>query len=323
MRSIQTQDHFPLASVKPLDGLLSYRQRCLDATRAALKGGGVRRDRSPVTGAPLERCGEIKGLAYGRCPESGGLFLMELPEPSAWARLLADVNHLRHSPEAFHTGLSHSRTDHVYAPKLEWMQDTLRLQEMVRPRLLEAVTPLSDFTPLLQSAGSFAEVWTADETALRMGTAQAPVGKPFEVAVLLESLDRSDDPAALLAGVRRHLAPGGLLFITALVASGFDMTVLGLRSLYLYPPDRANCFSLAGLRMLLTRGGFELLEVSTPGVLDVEIVRAHAHHDPSLALSSFERQIMAAAAETQAAFQSFLQQQGLSSFARLVARKLS
>lgn len=322
MRSIQTQDHFPLSSVKPLEGLLSYRRRCLDSTKAVLRGATRRRDRSPVSGSPLERYGDIEGLVYGRCPENGGLFLMEVAEPSAWARLLADVNRLRHSPEAFHANLTHSRTDHVYAPKLEWIQDTLRLQEVVRPRVLEAVTPPSDFSRLLRESGAFAEVWTADEAALRSGTAQAPIGKGCDAAVLLESLDRSDDPETLLSGVARHLAPGGLLFVTALVASGFDMTVLGLRNLYLCPPDRANCFSIGGLKTLLTRGGFTLLEMSTPGVLDVEIVRAHAQHDASLTLSLFERQLITAGDETQTAFQSFLQQQRLSSFARIVARKL-
>ena len=320
MRSIQTQDHFPLSSVKPLDGVLGYRHRCLEATSAALRGTVRHRERSPI-GGTLAPCGDIGGLSYGRCAEGGGLFLMSLPEPAAWARLLADVNRLRHSPETFHANLAHSRTDHVYAPKLEWIRDTLRLQEVVRPRLLEVVTPPSDFTRLLQESGACADVWTADEADLRTGAAQPPGGKPVDAALLLESLDRSDDPAALVTGVARRLSPGGLLFVTALVASGFDMTVLGLRNLYLCPPDRANCFSLTGLNTLLTRGDFELLEVSTPGVLDVEIVRAHAQHDPSLVLSPFERQIVGAEPDTQAAFQSFLQQQGLSSFARIVARK--
>ena len=105
------------------------------------------------------------------------------------------------------------------------------------------------------------------------------------------------------------------------MSSGFDVGVLGLRNLYLYPPDRANCFSRRGLELLLTRAGFTLLEVSTPGVLDVEIVQAHLRQIPSLILSGFERQLLAATAETQAAFQAFLQQHGMSSFARVVARK--
>jgi hypothetical protein len=143
----------------------------------------------------------------------------------------------------------------------------------------------------------------------------------MDAAVLLESLDRIDDPAALLRGVAQRLNPGGLVFVTALAASGFDMAVLGLRNLYVYPPDRANCFTLQELSALVTGSGFALLEASTPGVLDVEVVRAHAHRDPGLPLSTFERQLIDADGETRAALQALLQQRGLSSFARLVARR--
>jgi len=258
---------------------------------------------------------------YLRCPETGSLFLADLPEPRSWADLLAEVSRHRRSPEAFHAGLAQSRSDHVYAPKLAWIEETLRLQGLKQPTLLEAVTPPSDFTALLRESGSFAEVVTVDEMALRMGGPGAGAAGPVQAAVLLESLDRVDDPAALLRAVTDRLATGGLVFVTALVASGFDLAVLGLRNLYLYPPDRTNAFTLVGLSTLMERSGLTLQEVSTPGVLDVEIVKAHAQRDPSLPLSAFERQLLSADRDTQQAFQAFLQQQGLSSFARLVARK--
>src|SRR5262249_47893754 len=113
----------------------------------------------------------------------------------------------------------------------------------------------------------------------------------------------------------------GLLFLTSLVSSGFDFTVLGLKNHYLYPPDRANCFSLDGLKKLVMQAGFKLIEVSTPGVLDVEIVQAHRKHAPDLPLSDFERGILDSDEETRMAFQTFLQQRGRSSFARIVGRK--
>lgn len=327
MRSIATGQTFPLASVKPLDGLLKYRAYCLEATRRSLAGPRRRRERSPVGETGLDRFGEVEGFEYLRCPETGSLFLAEVAPPLAWARLLADVSRYRRSPDAFHTGIARSRNDTVYAPKLEWIESTLRLQGLSRPRLLEVVSPPSDFRALLEGSRALTEVVTVDEMELASAGAVDPAPGRWngagtaEVAVLLESLDRVDDPAGLLRAVAGRLIDGGLVFVTALVASGFDVTVLGLDNLYLYPPDRTNCFTLRGLECLLRRAGFVPLEVSTPGVLDVEIVQAHLRHDPSIPLSEFERDLVEADAETHAAFQSFLQQSGLSSFARLVARK--
>lgn len=101
------------------------------------------------------------------------------------------------------------------------------------------------------------------------------------------------------------------------------MTVLGAQNLYLYPPDRANCFTLDGLEKLLLRTGYKAVELSTPGVLDLEIVAAHQKHVPDLKLSAFEQQLLKADEETRHAFQSFLQQNRMSSFARIVGRKVS
>lgn len=322
MRSIETSVTFPLSSVKPLEGLLAYRAYCLNAARQAVGQGRRRRDRSPVAGGRLVPYGAVEGFEYLRDPENGSLFLAELPDPSVWAEVLRQVVRFRHSPEAFHADLAQSRTDHVYAPKLEWIQETLRLQQMPHPRLLEVMTAPSRLTPLLVESRSFAEVLAVEEMAVAHPTAAgAEDAAPVQAAVLLESLDRVDDPEALLRGIARRLEPGGLLFVTALVASGFDLAVLGVRNRYLYPPDRANCFSVRGLEQLIRRLGFVPLEVSTPGVLDVDIVRTHLEHGPGAALSPFERQLVEADEETRKAFQAFLQQQGLSSFARIVARR--
>jgi hypothetical protein len=72
-----------------------------------------------------------------------------------------------------------------------------------------------------------------------------------------------------------------------------------------------------------SRGRIEENVNSTPGVLDVEIVQTHLRADPALPLSSFERQVLAADAQTQQAFQTFLQQNQMSSFARIIGRKSS
>lgn len=320
MRSIQTRQEFPLDSVKPLEGLAGYREFCLSATRNRLRRSSRPRRVSPVTGKELVPAGEVEGLPYALCEETGSLFLAHLSEPLEWEELLTETSRSLRAPGLRDGNLSQSRTDNVYAPKLDWIRETLTLQKIRGARVLEVAAPASEFTSLLKGCRSFTEVRTVPEMELAH---EKGVGTEWraEAVVMLESLDRVDDPAGLLRGAFDQTAAGGLLFVTALVASGFDLEVLGLKNFYLYPPDRTNCFSLRGLQRLLEAQGFKLLEVSTPGVLDVEIVQAHLKADPSLLLSGFERQIVEADAETRSEFQGFLQRRGLSSFARLVARK--
>lgn len=321
MRTIQTEARFPLSSVKPLEALTRYRAHCLEETRKLLSRESSRRAFSPVTGSPLKPFGTVDSFEYLVCPDTGSLFLASLPAAADWAGLLKETHRVRHSPGGFHSELAASRGTHVYQPKVEWIQETLALQGIRRPALLEGGSAPGDLQELLTRSGSFSRVEFMDETVLAHGA--SPAGKGvFQAVVLLESLDRSDDPARLLEQAERCLARGGLLFVTALVASGFDFQVLGTNNRYFYPPDRTNCFTLNGLQRLLERFNLELVEVSTPGVLDVEIVQAHLAQDPSLPVSCFERALALADEPVRQAFQSFLQEKGLSSYARLAARKI-
>ncbi len=323
MRTVQTETRFPLSSVKPLEALTRYRAHCLSETQKALGAGSSRRSASPITGAPLQPFGKVGSFEYLICPDTGSLFMAELPPSETWAKLLRQIHQHRHSPGVFHSELAVSRADRVYQPKVEWIQETLALQGIHRPALLEAGMPPSDLEGLLTRSGTFSRVECVDEMALAHEglSRQSSFEGDFQVAVLLESLDRSDDPVRLLEKTQRCLSRGGLLFATALVASGFDLQVLGVENRYLYPPDRTNCLTIQGLQRLLERFKFDLLEVSTPGVLDVEIVQAHLAQEPSLPLSRFERSLILSDEPTRQAFQSFLQGKGLSSYARVVARK--
>jgi hypothetical protein len=317
MRSVETSVTFPLSSVKPLEKLREYRTKCLEWTRQAQSGPTTQRSVSPATGGPVEPYANIDGLSYVRCRQTGSLFLEQMPAPTAWSELLRQVMQYRHSPDAFHAEISGSRNANVVRPKLDWLEQTLRIQGFASPNILEITTAPSDLAASLSRNQT--NVIVLDEmTFLHQ---KAPLSGQADAAILFESLDRVDDPAGLMTAVYQNLRPGGLVFVTALVSSGFDMAVLGARNLYFYPPDRANCFSRSGLEALATRTGFQLIEVSTPGVLDVEIVQSHRKQDSALPLSGFERELLDSGPETREAFQSFLQQQGLSSFARLVGRK--
>jgi hypothetical protein len=320
MRSIQTSFAFPLSSVKPFERLSAYRDHCLAAVRQAVAVKSDRRERCPACESQIDAAGAVEGLGYARCSSCQSLILERVADTAQWNRILADVGRYRNSPTGFHSSVAASRNENVYLPKLEWIQHTLRLHGLSFPALLELASAPSPFSAFLTNSGSFSHVVTVEESEL--ATSQ-PAFDSVQAIVMLESLDRALDPSLLLKQVRKRLLSNGLVFVTALVSSGFDLSVLGLRSLYLYPPDRTNCFSLKGLVHLMERSGFQLVEVSTPGVLDVEIVEAHLQHDPSLTLSSFESQLLAAGSDTKEAFQRFLQEHHMSSFARIVGRKVA
>ena len=143
----------------------------------------------------------------------------------------------------------------------------------------------------------------------------------IDTAFLFEAIDRSPDPAILLERVKKALKPKGLCFITCLLSSGFEVQMLGEDSDIFVPPERMNLFSFEGmLKIVKETGGFEVLEFSTPGVLDIpnvikklDLIKnsnflnyiLNYRQDPSLVVS----------------FQDFLQLNRLGTFGRLVLKK--
>jgi hypothetical protein len=75
-------------------------------------------------------------------------------------------------------------------------------------------------------------------------------------------------PEEELRRIRVVLPESGLLVLTSRSASGYDFSALGERAPDVCVPEHLNLFTEHGLRMLLARTGFELVECSTPGRLD-------------------------------------------------------
>ena len=105
-------------------------------------------------------------------------------------------------------------------------------------------------------------------------------------------------------------------------SSGFEYQVLGEHSPNIIPIDRVNLLSLEALTGQVERAGFEIIEVSTPGRLDVEIVQKAFEKDPSIPLHPFWQYIFCHRdVHAMHSLQEYLQQYQLSSHVRIAAIK--
>ena len=317
MQSIQTGCVFDLAKVKPFKDLAAYRSFSIRLLKESLTKEALKREKSPFRGEPLKLWGSVEGVSY--CSDkTGNLFLENLPERKIWNKLLIKLNEYRHT-QVLNADIRSARQENIFKPKRDWMENNVQLYGFPNSKVLEISLPHSEFSETLKKSPLFQEVLWISEIELTDGD---PLSGKADAVVLLESLDRSADPEALLRNSVASLKKGGLLFSTSLVASGFDFITLEDKNAYLIPPDRTNCFTLNTLQKVLENAGCQLLEVSTPGLLDVAVVKAHREYRDDIPLSPFERQLLEWDEEKTLLFQNFLQQVHLSSYARLAARKI-
>lgn len=276
-----------------------------------------------------------RGLArYCECATCGSLFVSPRASESA------TIDFYRHAPSA------------QFWRERVWPEtEAVRREKIVQPRADWVVDGLTEYAPgagtgldLSPYGGPLVEelcrdnqrrmtagFWLADLDVpdpgagvrvrpLSLDTMEG-VG-PVDFVTAFDMVDRAPDFPALIDRIGRVLRPGGVLFLTAPNADGFDLQVLWDQSPTLTPPDKLNLLSIDGFQRLLGEPAWELLELSTPGMFDVEQVRRVVMSAPSAPWPRFVKKLIASTDATgHRDFQEYLQRHRLASFARVAARR--
>jgi len=141
-----------------------------------------------------------------------------------------------------------------------------------------------------------------------------------DIVLLIDVLQREVDPANLLQKISDITKEDGLLIIFCRAGSGFDILTLRENSESIFPLDHIILPSPKGIELLLDNNGYEVLEITTPGLLDMKILEKYSHQIPKDQYIS--RYILQQNDELLIErMQGFLQRNNLSSHMRCVAKK--
>lgn len=227
-----------------------------------------------------------------------------------------------------------ARRDHEEAlNRADWVQEMLRAHGRAAegavvdvhtrsPEYLKALSdqrlaPVIAVEPLTPLPESLLEVGIGQRTSIEE---LAPGGSRMITA--FAALEHVVDVGQMAAASYRALAAGGLFALTSRSSSGLDIQVLWQHCPTIFPADHLNLLSVEGARALLQDAGFEILEISTPGQLDVELVERVLTEQPEIDVPRFLSYLLTHRDEhTKAGLQQFLQQHLLSSHLRIIARK--
>ena len=287
-------------------------------------------------GGAGRRAFDKDGFSYAECGRCGSLFVT--PRPSAAA--LIDHTHRSEAvsfwSSHFYQQTAAARRERIFRPRARLAVAVARARGLTGPvqfadvgagyglflAELRAVAPGWSLTAIepdprlaeICRRGGFTttERWVED---MADGDLSVDFISAFEV------IEHVFNPLAFLTACRRLLRPGGLALVTTLTISGFDLQVLWEQSRSISPPQHLNFPSIGVVEQFAARAGFEVVDVSTPGELDVDIVRNVARERPHAVRDRFARELAAASDETRAAFQEFLKANRLSSHLRCLLRR--
>ncbi len=227
------------------------------------------------------------GFQYVTCSDCQSLYLNPRPNQSQLSDFYRDSASSKFWSTQFFPQVAEARREKMFRPRVHTLQEWIGHLLPERPVVIDAgagygifleewrkVFPLSECIALepgpslaerCRSRG-FKTVEAFVETAGELkGTA--------DLVVCFEVLEHVYDAHEFVRALTGFLKPGGILVVTTLGIDGFDLQVLWDESASIFPPHHINFLSRRGFLELFARSGLEKSQISTPGKLDVEIVR--------------------------------------------------
>lgn len=294
----------------------------------------------PACGSGRQEEGLLKlGFHYVTCTDCGSLYVSPRPRREAVDDYYRRGDAVKFWSTDFFRETAEARRERIFQPRARLVAEWADRLNGFRPArrvfadigsgygiFLEEVARLKRFDEVIgiEPAPGLAQVCRGRGFPILEKPAEDVGADELQASFLssFELLEHLFEPARFLEGVRELLVPGGLFLFTTLTISGFDLQVLWQHSKSIYPPHHLNLISVEGMERLMSRCGFGVLELCTPGELDVDIVRNMLREDPSLPVPRFAKSIaLNPREEVRADFQKFLKANRLSSHIRVIARR--
>ncbi len=331
MKNIVVADQYSQSDLKPSDLLQQYLNMLPKDVTEFLSTSAVLTKQCPACNSLRGEPKFIKfGLQYHECDACATWYVVNRPSDEAISNFYRQAPSRQFWRNQLSEASRQQRKEKIIKPRFEWMMDSImehcpKAEHWVdvhtsQKRYVEAMAAM----PIAQKSllSPYCEGTLGNITRIDKPWWQAD-GLKAQVISVFEVLDHTSDVAGLMTAVRGMLNSGGLCFITTILSSGFDVKELGGQAPNIFPPDRLNVFSAKGLKALLERNGFECLEFSTPGILDVAIVAKALKENPDITVSPFVRDlVLNQDDDVRKSFQEFLQANMLSSYGRILVRKV-
>ena len=276
------------------------------------------------------------GFEYALCEQCSTLYQTPRPPLSAFEAFYRNSDSSKFWAEEFFPAVAEARRDHIFRPRAEKLIGLCDEHDIFVENIVDVGAgygifleewrkkmPKTNFLAI-EPSGSLATQCRAKDFIVAQDMVENVLEyKNFaDLVVCFEVLEHVFDPVLFvkaLAGLARN---NGYIFISTLSVEGFDIQTLWESSNSISPPHHINFISIAGFRALFERAGLMVVDISTPGVLDVDIVKNYCkkNSDP-YACGRFVYQLLQ---NDQYAknFQEFLIKNLMSSHAWILAKKI-
>lgn len=224
------------------------------------------------------------GFSYVICKKCGTLFINPRPPFEILNKFYSESTSTKFWAKDFFMPVAEARRKKIFRPRAEYISGLIgnvsdqkigdigagfglfleELRKLLPHNKYLAIEPSPEMADLCRKNNLDTVCSSLEETI--------DFENVFDLLTSFELLEHLHNPEMFLKKVFSFLKPGGYLFATTLNGKGFDILLLWEGSKSIAPPHHLNFFNPVSIKLLLQKIGFVNIEVTTPGLLDWDIV---------------------------------------------------
>lgn len=227
------------------------------------------------------------GLVYYECKNCKTIYTNPRPDSTLLGKFYAQSANYEYWNKYIFPASEKIRREKIFKPRVDKILAFCEKYDALKNSLLEVGAGFGTFCEELQSRNIFKKIVAVEptpslaETCRNKGitTIEKPIEKiilneeeKFDVVVNFEVIEHLHSPLEFINQCKKLLKKNGLFVVTCPNGKGFDIITLNEISNTI-DHEHLNYFNPDSLSLLLQKCGFDILEVSTPGVLDADLVR--------------------------------------------------
>ena len=274
------------------------------------------------------------GFDYSECIQCQTLYVSPRPEEKAFLDYYTNSPSSKFWATTFYKETENIRREKIWKPKAKLILDELEKQNISDCQIIDIGGGYGIFAEEMQKISSH------PVTIIEPGPHLARVcrKKGFQVVEkFLENVSISDlsdgqkcfvsfelfehlySPKIFLKHLIDLMQPNDIFIFTTLSGTGLDIQVLWENSPSVSPPHHLNFFNPKSVRKLMEETGYECINISTPGKLDIDILVNNKEHIKNRFWKTF---IETANENQKQKWQDTIKESGWSSHMMVVCKKI-
>lgn len=312
-----------------------YLRLCAEDTITYFKDADRMETNCPVCGTKGNHLFNKKGFDYDECPSCISIYVNPRPVKKSFDAYYTDSPSTEYWATTFYKVTESARREKLWKPKAQLVKNLV--QKFAKDNAIEYIVDIGGgygvfdeeiknimdikaivIEPSVHLAQIAREKGLVVVEKFMEDILPGDLPEGGKCYVSFELFEHLHEPSVFLQTVFDNMHKDDLFIFTTLSSMGVDIQVLRENSKSVSPPHHLNFMNPKSISVLLGNTGFEVLEVSTPGKLDIDILKSNQRFikDP------FWINLFKYASEAELGnMQDFFAKEGLSSHMMVTCRK--